>query len=103
MIGSCLADDWPSNKRHKEFTIHIDTSLNFTETLVILAHELTHVKQYATAQMSYDYTNVNNTIWNGRVYGPDAFSYKECPWEIEAQMLESVLSHELITTTDIWE
>ena len=103
MIGSCLADDWPSNKRHKEFSIHIDTSLSFNETLATLAHELTHVKQYASSQMSYDYKNGDNTIWNGILYTADAFTYEEAPWEIEATQFGNTLLHELLTTTDIWK
>ena len=103
MIGSCLVDDHPSNRRHKKFTIHLDTSLNFIQMLVTLAHELIHVKQYATMQLSYDYKNSENTIWNKNVYGPEAFSYKECPWEIEAKKFEKILSRELLKNKTVWE
>jgi hypothetical protein len=103
MIGSCLADDHPYDKKHREFTIGIDSGLNLPQTLAVLAHEMAHVRQYATGQMGYDYTNTDITIWNGKRYDERKIAYENQPWEIDAKMYEANLLHELLTTTQLWK
>jgi hypothetical protein len=75
------------------YQLHISSSLGYTGTLQALAHEMTHVKQYATGIM-LDYANPNYVKWAGKkIYfdGADMKSYWSAPWEIEARGYEICL------------
>ena len=52
------------------------------KVLTTLAHELVHVKQYATGEMR----DRDNAIveWMGEKYNQDELEYWEHPWEIDA-------------------
>jgi len=102
MSGSCLADDFAANKKHYEFTINIDDSLNLEDTLSILAHEMTHVKQYATGQLLYDSANPHISIWEGKRYDDNKTPYAKQPWEIDAVAQEVALLKQLKETGD-WQ
>jgi hypothetical protein len=102
MMGSCLAEDSPPSHKHSEFTIQVDADLSFKTSLSILAHELTHVKQYAIGEMSYDYRKVEDTFWKGKRI-PASVKYEDQPWEKDARKQELALVEELITTTTIWK
>lgn len=91
MAGSCTAEDFHINKKHFEFTIHIDEGLNFKDTLSILAHELTHVKQYATGQLLYDTVNPEISLWEGKRYDDTKIPYEKQPWEKDAVKQEVAL------------
>jgi hypothetical protein len=84
MSGSCTTEDFDVNKRHYDFTIHIDDALNFKDRLSILAHELTHVKQYATGQLQFDSKNPHMSIWEGKKYDETKIPYDKQPWEKDA-------------------
>lgn len=102
MSGSCGAEDEQTNKRHYEFTIHLEQTLSEYDILSILAHELTHVKQYATGQLLYDPKCVTNSIWEGKVYDDTKIKYEKQPWEIDAVKHEVLLIGKLLQT-DIWK
>lgn len=95
MSGSCTAEDFGVNKKHYDFTIHIEQSLNLEDTLSVLAHELTHVKQYATGQLLYDLKKPEISIWEGIQYDDDKIVYDEHPWEKDAVFYEEKLLAEL--------
>ena len=50
-----------------------------TDSLIVLAHELVHAKQYLREELT------GNT-WKGKQYQPDHF---HCPWEQQAYALEN--------------
>jgi hypothetical protein len=85
--SKCLAFcTWTeSNHRPRDFEIEIDSSLCKKSLLRALAHEMVHVKQYATGQLK-DYVNNNDTLWEGKTYkgDRDGDEYWTSPWEIEA-------------------
>lgn len=90
--GDCLADDFAVNHRHYEFIIRIDYSADDTQLmLATLAHELSHVRQYATGQLRYDYSNSSVSIWEGKKYNSDIIPYEKLPWEIDAARSEKAL------------
>ena len=95
MSGSCSAEDRPSNHKHSEFVIQIDDSLSIEDTFHIIAHELTHVKQYALGELSYDYKNVDRNMWKGKIILEDSIPYDDQPWEKDAVKNELKLSTEL--------
>lgn len=84
MLGSCMPEDWPINRRHYEFEICLDSKMDYETMISILGHELAHVSQYSTGKLLYDYRNPDITIWNGIRYPDNAFPYEKQPWEIDA-------------------
>jgi hypothetical protein len=95
-----MADDFAANKRHYDFTINIEDSLNLEDTLSILAHEMTHVKQYVTGQLLYDSSNPQISIWEGVRYDDNEIPYDKQPWEIDALEQEIALLEQLKETED---
>lgn len=68
--------------KQRNFTIRIDANSARNTTLITLAHEMVHVKQFARKELvELKY----NTLfrWYGELYG-DEVHYYEQPWEIEA-------------------
>lgn len=75
-----------SNHKPRKFNIFINSLMGRRKTLEILAHEMVHVKQYATGQLM-DYVHGKMVRWNGQkmFYDEnDDQSYYDSPWEIEA-------------------
>lgn len=66
----------------REFTISLDDSMGKRRTLIALAHEMVHVKQYARGEMRYIKSR-RQVKFNKQYYNNDYF-YFERPWEIEA-------------------
>jgi predicted metallopeptidase len=98
MSGSCEPQDEAVNHKHYEFRIEIDARLNLTDKLSILAHELTHVKQYTTGQLYSDARKHDISIWEGKPYNDQKVKYENQPWEIDAQFYEELLLDEIIAT-----
>lgn len=77
--------DWvDDNNLRREFVIGIDRSLNKKETMLALAHEMVHLKQYARGEMKDIHHPVRMVKWQGERYLYEEMDYWECPWEIEA-------------------
>lgn len=100
MSGSCSVDDYAVNRRHYEFNVHVEPTLELEEMLSILAHELTHVKQYATGQLLYDRRKPEISIWEGVRYDDSEIEYEDQPWEIDAVYYEELLLEEFKKTVD---
>lgn len=71
------------NHLARDFTITINRNLSKRQTLIALAHEMVHVKQYAKGELK-DYIKVNKSKWMGEIIDPEEVDYWEQPWEIEA-------------------
>lgn len=85
-IGHNLANcEWiDTNHSPREFEITINNNLLEEETLMSLAHECVHIKQYAKNELK-DLLRTNKTSWYGKVVETDDdFGYWDTPWEIEA-------------------
>lgn len=83
-LGTCTWLD--NNDRPKRFEIELDANLSAKETLRALAHEMVHLKQYATGQMKDMYSN-QSTKWEGKIHkyvSEQTNDYWTYPWEIEA-------------------
>ena len=82
--GACLTKCYP-NKTPTDFDIELDPS---EETCILqtLAHEMVHVKQFATGELRLlnkgRAARWNNVPWKGKQDEMD--SYYDSPWEIEA-------------------
>lgn len=77
LIGSC---DWDAEERVG--VIQLDPRNHVEPVLSVLAHEMVHIKQFVTGQMS----SVGDTvIWEGVSYKETTEDeYWDSPWEIEA-------------------
>lgn len=90
--GTCFCDDEPRIKRPKFFTIKLrPPTLEFPDPIEkTLAHEMVHIKQYASGQLR----DVDGKIyWNGKIWRKSKFedSYLDAPWEVEAYGREQTL------------
>ena len=85
--GDCVWEDRRTKPR--EFTIRLDSSNNLSTLIETLAHEMVHVKQYATGEMKD--TSLESVIWLGEDYDCNKIHYYDWPWEIEAAGRETGL------------
>ncbi len=83
------------NTRPREFLIELSPSMDYENTLKILSHEMTHLKQYARGTLKQTFTS-QGLKWENRFYSktmksPGEDGYEEQPWEIEAVKMEQIL------------
>lgn len=77
--------DWiDDNHRSRVFIITINRNLSKKETLLALAHEMVHLKQYAKGELKDIFRPVRMTKWLGEKYSEDSIDYWDSPWEWEA-------------------
>jgi hypothetical protein len=78
------------NHKCREFTIIVNKKLNKKTTLIALAHEMVHVKQYAKGELK-DYLRNDKVKWCGKVYCFSKIKYWSSPWEKEAYKKDILL------------
>jgi len=77
--------DWVDNNRYaREFEITICDNLSKKETLLALAHEMVHLKQYARGELKDILRPARMVKWKGEPINPEEADYWELPYEIEA-------------------
>ena len=82
-------DDW---NRPRNFTIRITNKFKILRCLVIIAHEMVHIKQQTRGELTYcGRTGVPK--WNG-VLVCEKTDYWDLPWEIEAHGREKGLVYQ---------
>lgn len=91
--ASCSWDD--ENLRPREFVIRVDSALSKRGTLLALAHEVVHIKQYAKGELRY-YMRGAPCRWLGKPVDESATLYYDLPWEKEAWDLEQTLYKEFM-------
>ena len=84
-IGTCLMQD-----NNRTFEIEIQKGLSFDEIVKTVCHEMVHVKQYASNEMT-------DSTWKGKLRWRNRFikkntSYSKLPWEREAYRKQKTLS-----------
>lgn len=74
-FGGCDQEsNYPYNPR--DFILELDDNLCKRTTLFTIAHEMAHVKQYATGELKDEYIRLSNTVrWRGKYYKVDQNSY----------------------------
>jgi hypothetical protein len=90
--------EYNSSRKAREFEIEIHPGIGAAEILKCLAHEMTHIKQYA-----YSETNETLTRWKGNRVDSDVIDYWNQPWEIEAYGMESGLFSKFAVKEKLWE
>ncbi len=82
IYGDCIWND--DNTRPKEFIIRADRSMRQRRLLETVAHEMVHVKQFATGELKDYLINSNLSKYRGLQYDKRKLDYYDYPWEIEA-------------------
>lgn len=77
--GYCEIQDYNTHGKARHFLIELEKGVNDKTTLMTLAHECVHVKQYAMGELDEDLS-----VWRGRKVNSDDVPYWDHPWEIEA-------------------
>ncbi|CAB4162729.1 hypothetical protein UFOVP787_100 [uncultured Caudovirales phage] len=84
------------NDRSKNFIIAVNKRLNKKQTLLSLAHEMVHLKQYATGELKDYLVKPNKSRWKGEIHNLDEIDYWDHPWEIEAHGREPGLYYRFV-------
>lgn len=90
--GECY--DLDASPDNKYYTIRLDYS-DADTVIRTLAHEMVHIKQFARGELRMLYTGYC-AKWKGEKYASDA-EYETCPWEVEANNIELVMSAAFIS------
>ena len=85
-LGNCSISYYNDWYKPREFIIQLKARRSLKNTLVTLAHEMVHVKQFAKGEL-----NPANDKWKGESVDVDTVDYSDLPWEVEASSLEFVL------------
>lgn len=93
-LGSCEVTHYNDWYKARQFEIQLRRHRSLKTTLVTLAHEMVHVKQFAKGDL-----NVMQTKWRGEPVDSDIVPYLELPWEEEATFLEFYLYNAYINST----
>lgn len=84
--GYCNSED----ETNRNFLISINKNLTPELTLLALAHEMGHVKQYAKFELK-DYVYGGRTKFKDRIFEKASVSYWQSPWEKDARKIERKL------------
>lgn len=77
----------------RNFTITITNRFEILRTLIIVAHEMVHVKQHAKSELSYC-SRTQLPKWQGVHVDDEKINYWDLPWEIEAHGREKGLVYQ---------
>ena len=74
-----------------EFSIEIKKDLPMREKMIVLMHELVHMKQHIAGELEFggiiigkDGLKCKTTTWMGAEFDEEGTDYYDRPWEIEA-------------------
>tara|TARA_Y100000590_G_C15316916_1_gene862400 strand:+ start:120 stop:533 length:414 start_codon:yes stop_codon:yes gene_type:complete len=87
------ADGYCHSMNKREFELEIEKKLKENDFISTVAHEMVHVWQYATGQLSQKGCK---EFWRGRDYTKT--SYSKQPWERQAMRMEKQLLKEFKKT-----
>lgn len=87
------ADGYCHSMNKREFELEIEKKLKENDFISTVAHEMVHVWQYATGQLSQKGCK---EFWRGREYTKT--SYSKQPWERQAMRMEKQLLKEFKKT-----
>ena len=82
------------DRRHpRSFVVTTTNHFGTLRTLMVLAHEMVHVKQHALRELSYC-GRTGQPRWHGKIIDDPNISYWDLPWEIEAHGREKGLVYQ---------
>jgi len=98
-LAECSPEGEPDSKgRIYEFSIQLRPGYGRRKTLSSLAHELVHVKQYATGELTDSPRGIRYSVWQGKHYDDSKIHYYDYPWEIDAYGREGGLLRRYLTS-----
>ena len=90
--GMCSVSDDESNTSPKCFDMDISGKMSIKRTLITLAHEMVHLRQFRDNELMLGFTK---SRFRGKTYSID-HDYDDQPWEKEAYELENVLYEKFV-------
>lgn len=95
--GFCDAMGWAGSKAATVFKIQINPYIGAKDILMTLAHEMTHVKQFAKNEV----TGLDLESWHGEEIKEDRYWLK--PYELEAYGYEKCLLNLFAEHKKLWQ
>lgn len=80
--GGCLGQALHLGEGDVELMINPSQSLR--SSLLTLAHEMVHVKQYVTGEMKDSSKGIDYTVWKNKLVEISSMNYYDLPWEVDA-------------------
>lgn len=68
------------------------SDIDKSDAIKVISHELIHLKQYHTKELSYQN---NVVIWKGKPYNLSEITYDDRPWESDAFTRQTELSNKI--------
>lgn len=85
-LGYCSIKHYDDEDRISTILMEVKLNQGRDEMINTLAHEMVHVKQYITGELSEDLD-----VWKGKKINSDDIDYDDQPWEIEADKVGDML------------
>jgi len=87
------------NINPREFKITLRTGQKFSELIITILHEMTHIKQYARGYLEDHYDNKVSCRWKNKDIS-SRVDYDDQPWEKEAYAEQGRLAKKFIKDTN---
>ena len=88
---------------YRLFEIELIRDIPIEELLRNLAHEMVHLKQFATGELDYNVKPAHISKWHGINVNEKTVSYWDLPWEIEAHGREKGLLYRFLNKVNIYK
>lgn len=92
--GHCVPSYENSTQHPRDFEFYLWGNMSRKTTLLTLAHEMVHLKQYARGELFEYHYKQGTSRWQGKIFEDDervGDNYWFMPWEIEAMGYEQGL------------
>lgn len=87
------------SERPRSFVIRMTKKFKILRSLIIIGHEMVHVKQYARKELTHCPRSGHHR-WHGQLVNDDEVDYWDLPWEIEAHGREKGLVFQWVDKTN---
>lgn len=95
IFGSVIWED--ANHRPREYDMDLCNYLKDRMLFRVLAHEIVHIRQYATGDLKDLATHADYCKWKNKMVkseGRGSGSYFDLPWEVEARRDQEIILRE---------
>jgi len=89
-------------KNPRNFIVTMASKFGLLKSLIILSHEMVHVKQFAIGELHWPEENLYPR-WKGKKLDYDNISYWDLPYEIEAHGREKGLVFQWCDDKKLWK
>ena len=102
LYGETDYQDDDYKKTPKNFIITMTSKFGILRSLIILAHEMVHVKQFALGELVWPEENLHPK-WLGKKIDYDSITYWDLPYEVEAHGREKGLVYQWCDDKKLWK